>query len=66
MNVAIPAILTGCVMVPFCESRIDEMERVQSKVATFALGSRCMEKLVFEHFLAKAALAASILLGLGQ
>ena len=28
MNVAIPAILTGCVMVPFCESRIDEMERV--------------------------------------
>ena len=25
-------------MVPFCESRIDEIERVQSKVAKFALG----------------------------
>ena len=38
LNFAIPAILTGCDMIPFCESRIDEIERIQSKVAKFALG----------------------------
>ena len=37
-NVAIPAILTGCEMIPFCETRIIEIERVQSQVAKFALG----------------------------
>ena len=37
-NVAIPAILTGCEMIPFCETRITEIERVQSQVAKFALG----------------------------
>ena len=37
-NVAIPAILTGCEMIPFCETRIVEIERVQAQVAKFALG----------------------------
>ena len=37
-NVAIPAILTGCEMIPFCETRIIEIERVQAQVAKFALG----------------------------
>ena len=37
-NVAIPAILTGCEMIPFCETRISEIERIQSQVAKFALG----------------------------
>ena len=29
-NVAIPAILVGCEMIPFCETRIAEIERVQA------------------------------------
>ena len=37
-NVAIPAILTGCEMIPFCETRIYEIERIQSQIAKFALG----------------------------
>ena len=37
-NVAIPAILSGCEMIPFCETRIAEIERIQSQVAKFALG----------------------------
>ena len=38
LNVAIPAILTGCDMIPFCDARIEEIERIQSQVAKFALG----------------------------
>ena len=38
LNVAIPAILNGCDMIPFCDSRIDEIERIQSQVAKYALG----------------------------
>ena len=37
-NVAIPAILTGCEMIPFCETKISEIERIQAQVAKFALG----------------------------
>ena len=37
-NVAIPAILTGCEMIPFCETRISEIERIQAQIAKFALG----------------------------
>ena len=37
-NVAIPAILAGCEMIPFCETRIIEIERVQAQIAKFALG----------------------------
>ena len=37
-NVAVPAILTGCEMIPFCETRILEIERTQAQVAKFALG----------------------------
>ena len=37
-NVAIPAILAGCEMIPFCETRITEIERIQAQVAKFALG----------------------------
>ena len=37
-NVAIPAILTGCEMIPFSETHIVEIERVQAQVAKFALG----------------------------
>ena len=37
-NVAIPAILTGCEMIPFCETRIIEIERIQAQIAKFALG----------------------------
>ena len=36
-NVAIPAILSGCEMIPFCDTRIQEIERYQSQVAKFAL-----------------------------
>ena len=32
LNVAIPAILNGCEVIPFCETRIVEMERIQSQV----------------------------------
>ena len=38
LNVAIPAILNGCDMIPFCEARIEEIERIQAQVAKFALG----------------------------
>ena len=37
-NVAIPAILSGCEMIPFCETKIAEIERIQSQIAKFALG----------------------------
>ena len=37
-NVAIPAILHGCEMIPFTEETILEIERTQSQVAKFALG----------------------------
>ena len=37
-NVALPAILSGCEMIPFSESAIDEIERVQAQVAKYALG----------------------------
>ena len=37
-NVAVPAILTGCEMIPFCETRIIEIERIQAQIAKFALG----------------------------
>ena len=37
-NIAIPAILNGCEMIPFCETRIAEIERVQGQVAKFVLG----------------------------
>ena len=38
MNVAVPAILNGCDFIPFCDTRIAEIERIQSQVAKFALG----------------------------
>ena len=38
LNVAIPAILHGCDMIPFSNSKIIEIERLQSQVAKFALG----------------------------
>ena len=37
-NVAIPAILNGCEMIPFCETKIAEVERIQAQIAKFALG----------------------------
>ena len=37
-NVAIPAILSGCETIPFSETQILEVERIQSQVAKFALG----------------------------
>ena len=38
LNVAVPSILNGCDMIPFCDTRIEEIERIQSRVAKFALG----------------------------
>ena len=38
LNVAIPAILHGCEVIPFCETRIKEIERIHAQVAKFALG----------------------------
>ena len=38
MNVAVPAILNGCDFIPFCETHIAEIERIQAQVAKFALG----------------------------
>ena len=38
LNIAIPAILSGCESVPFTESTIMEIEKIQSQVAKFALG----------------------------
>ena len=37
-NVAVPSILFGCEMIPFSESAISEIERVQCQVAKYALG----------------------------
>lgn len=37
-NVAIPAILAGCEMIPFTDTKLQEIERLQSQVAKFALG----------------------------
>jgi hypothetical protein len=37
-NVAVPSILFGCEMIPFSESAIDEIERVQCQVGKYALG----------------------------
>ena len=38
MNVAVPAILNGCDFMPFCDTRIAEIERIQAQLAKFALG----------------------------
>ena len=38
LNVAIPSILSGCEMIPFTETKIAELERIQSDVAKYALG----------------------------
>lgn len=38
MNVAVPAILYGCEMIPFSETAISEIERVLSQVVQYALG----------------------------
>ena len=38
LNVAIPAIVNGCDMIPFCDTHIEEIERIQSQIAKFALG----------------------------
>ena len=38
LNIAIPAILSGCESIIFSESTIMEIERIQSQVAKFALG----------------------------
>ena len=38
INVALPAILNGCEVIPFSETHILEIERIQSQVAKFALG----------------------------
>ena len=37
-NVAVPAILSGCEMIPFCGTRLAEIERIQAQIAKFALG----------------------------
>ena len=37
-NVAVPSILFGCEMIPFSETAIKEIERVQCQVAKYALG----------------------------
>ena len=37
-NVAVPAILSGCEMIPFCVTRVAEIERIQAQIAKFALG----------------------------
>ena len=38
LNVAVPSILNGCEMIPFSDSNILQIERIQSQVAKFALG----------------------------
>ena len=38
LNVAIPAVLNGCEVIPFSETHIIEIDRIQSQVAKFALG----------------------------
>ena len=37
-NIAIPAILSGCEMIPFSETNISEIDKVQCQVAKYALG----------------------------
>ena len=37
-NIAIPSILSGCEAIPFSDTTIDEIDRVQSQVAKYALG----------------------------
>ena len=37
-NVAVPSILFGCEMIPFSDTAIQEIERVQCQVAKYALG----------------------------
>ena len=37
-NIAIPAILSGCETIPFSDNSINEIEKVQSQVAKYALG----------------------------
>ena len=37
-NVGIPAILTGCEMIPFSENTLTSIERIQAQVAKFVLG----------------------------
>ena len=37
-NVAIPAILSGCEVIPFSETKINEIERIQAQISKFALG----------------------------
>ena len=38
LNIAVPAILAGCESIIFSETTIEEIEKVQSQVAKFALG----------------------------
>ena len=38
LNIAIPAILTGCESIVFTDTTIDEIDKIQSQVAKFALG----------------------------
>ena len=38
VNIAIPAVLTGCEMIIFSDTKIKEIERIQAQVAKFALG----------------------------
>ena len=37
-NVGIPAILTGCEMIPFSDNTLTSIERIQAQVAKFVLG----------------------------
>jgi hypothetical protein len=37
-NIAIPAIIAGCETIPFSDSTINEIDKVQSQVAKYALG----------------------------
>ena len=38
LNIAIPAILTGCESIIFSDTTIEEIDKIQSQVAKFALG----------------------------
>ena len=37
-NIAVPSILFGCEMIPFTDTVIDNIERIQSQIAKYALG----------------------------
>ena len=37
-NVALPSILYGCEMIPFCDTAIKDIERIQGQIAKYALG----------------------------